>query len=183
MKHLLIILLPLALLAAGCATTGATAKAEPGKMAAESVYSFGFETGTAGDWKPKGPVKLDVSDKIAHTGKYSLGASGRGDTWQDPEMDVLPLMKAVALYEVTCWVYIPKEAQQASVKMTVEIMANGVKNWVQICKPVEVEPGKWMQLAGQFDRQDGLEKASLYIEPLDPAVPFFIDDIAIAMQK
>ena len=183
MNRSIIMLLVFALAALGCTSTQPAAKAEPAKAAiAGKAYMFGFEAGTAGDWKPRGPMKREITDKQAHTGKYSLLTTNRADTWQDPALDLLPYLKTGDAYDVTCWVQIPANSPEASVKLTVEVVVDGVKNWMQIANPVIGTPGQWVQISGVFNCPKGLSKAGLYVEPLDPIVPFYLDDIEVVLQ-
>ena len=182
MNRSIIVLAVLALALTGCTSTQSAAKAEPAQPAAAKEYSFGFEDGTKGDWKARGPMKMEVTDKQAHGGKYSLSTTNRGDTWMDPELDLLPYVTAGNQYEVNAWVQIPADAAPASIKMTVEVVVDGNKNWTQIANPVEATPGQWVELYGVFNCPEGLSKAGLYVEPLDPTVDFYLDDVKVAVQ-
>ncbi|MBN2352984.1 MAG: carbohydrate binding domain-containing protein [Spirochaetales bacterium] len=161
-----------------CATTSGGAAG--GSPAAGALYTTDFESGI-GDWAPYGgSPTIEVSTDFAHSGTQSLKTADREQTWNAPALDITGLTFNAGAYAVTCWVLVPKDSPVSAVKMTVETMVEGAKNWVQIAKPVEAEAEKWVQITGTFVRQKGLESARLYVEPLDPEGTFYVDDVSIA---
>ncbi len=160
----------------GCATTsGGAGAAATGK----AIYTTDFEDGQ-GDWAPYGgSPTIEISTDVAHSGKQSLKTSDRQQTWNAPALDIYGMTFKPGAYAVTCWVLVPKDSPVSAVKMTVETMSGGNKNWVQIAKPVETPAGQWVELTGTFNKQKGLDSAKLYIEPLDPEGTFYIDDVTI----
>jgi endo-1,4-beta-xylanase len=185
MKQFVILLLAATVLAFGCQSGPAPAANATNAMTTMAptkpgvIYSTSFENGTGTEWKPKGGVQLSSSTDVAHTGTTSLKVSNRSETWFAPEMDITKLTETLGTYQISGWVSVPTGSTISAVKLTVETHAGESTNWIQIANPVPVEPGKWVQVVGKYVRQSGLDKASVYVEPLEKTGDYYIDDMEI----
>jgi hypothetical protein len=179
MKHFIVVLAAVMVVALGCASTPATETKKADAPAGKSVYTNDFENG-AGDMAPKGPVKLEIATDVAHGGKASLKVYGRTDTWHAPELDITGLTTAVGTYAITCWVLVPKDSAVSAVGLTVETSAADAKNWLHISKSTATEAGKWVQVVGKYKKSSPLDKASVYVEPSEKTGDFYVDDVEIS---
>jgi endo-1,4-beta-xylanase len=178
MKHFIVVLAAVMVVALGCASAPATETKKADAPAGKSIYTNDFENGV-GDVMPKGPVKLEIATDVAHAGKSSLKVFGRTDTWHAPELDITGMTTAAGTYLITCWVLVPKDSAVTGVGLTVETSAGGAKNWIHISKSAATEAGKWVQVVGKYKKSAPLDKASVYVEPSEKTGDFYVDDVEI----
>jgi hypothetical protein len=145
------------------------------------LYTNGFENGSAGEWKPRGGAKIEVATNVAHTGKNSLRISNRSLIWSAPEKDITDLTATPGSYRISCWVYIPKGSEVSSLQLTTEAITPDAKSWAQIDQPISVAQENWVKVSGVLNRKSGLDKLTVYVEPLNKTGDFYVDDVEIAM--
>ena len=64
----------------------------------------GFEDGNSTGWIAMGEYGLDVTDKQAHRGKYSIYCHDRNANWQGPNQNILGKMEPNQTYMISAWV-------------------------------------------------------------------------------
>ena len=63
-----------------------------------------FEKGTE-NWQSRGdPVSITSTDKIAHSGKYSLYVTERQSNWHGAQIDLKDMLIPGKSYEIEVWV-------------------------------------------------------------------------------
>lgn len=142
------------------------------------ITNPGFENGKS-DWTQQGPVKLEVVKDIAHTGNYSLKASGRTDSWNAPSYSLSGKLEAGKNYEFSAWVMFDEgENTSEEIKTTFISKANGETKYDQVAI-VKAEKGVWSEMKGEIKITEGSEPVSIYIESPSKNLVYYIDDISI----
>jgi endo-1,4-beta-xylanase len=67
----------------------------------EIVAEYDFENGTEQGWVGRGDAVVEAVTEAAHTGSYSLKTTGRTAGWHGPSLNVLGMLEAGAVYEIS----------------------------------------------------------------------------------
>lgn len=145
--------------------------------AEDMAFEYSFEDGELGDWAPRGDsVLVEVVDKEAHDGDYSLLTTGRNTNWNGPALDIHELVEEGKTYEITLWVSIANKPN-GDIIMTMEKKKGSDTAWDRVAGPVNARRGRWTKITGQYTIPIGYEILTLYIESPDETLEFYIDDI------
>ncbi|WP_194843341.1 endo-1,4-beta-xylanase [Paenibacillus sp. B01] len=158
-------------------TAGPQEPSEPGEAAIE----FGFDDGTSMGWGPRGSETVAVSSEAARTGTYSIKATGRTESWNGPNRDLLGQLQPSVPYAVTAYVKLAAAPSQPStVRLSMENKAPGSDAKYTTLASASVSGTDWVQLKGTFSYSGELETLKLYVETSSVGDAFYVDDVSIA---
>ncbi|MFN3699069.1 MAG: carbohydrate binding domain-containing protein [Dictyoglomus sp.] len=199
-KRFLVFLILLSILgvAAGCAPTETktavlpevkveTKVAEVPEIAGAVIITT-FETGESEKWVARGEgVSILVTDKEAHTGKYSLYIKGRSSGWHGTQIQLKDLLKPGKVYSISLWVMHKNELpQHIGLTMQRKYNTDSSTQYDWIKHEMEIPGGKWVELSGSYEIPAGvsIEDLTLYVEaPKNVNLEFYIDDLVIVEGK
>lgn len=146
------------------------------------TFAYDFENGDRQGWGPRGTVAIAITDKAAHSGKFGLAATGRGETWSGPNIQLATALKTGGTYEISGWVRLAKApAEASSVKLTMEEKpAKGGTNWKTVGEAKISDTG-WVQIKGSYSITAPMTDLSLYAESSAISDDLYLDDLAIVM--
>lgn len=141
-----------------------------------------FETGEEG-WQPfGGGVKISISDKVAHSGKFSLYVEGRSAGWHGAQFPLKNILQPGKTYNISVWVYQESGSDQRMI-LTMRRKYNTDEStqydWI---KAQFVPNRKWIEFKGFYNIPSGvtIEDLALYVEAPDNVdLTFYIDDLVI----
>lgn len=168
----------LSLLAGGLSSGPALAQEVP-----QVVLSSDFEDGTTQGWFGRGTAELAASDAQAAGGSYSLLTTGRTANWHGPAYDVLDILLPRAVYRFDAQVRMLSGDPTATVQMTMQYVPESTSEttWTQIAAVPSVGDQAWTQLSGEWSPAGAGFEMQMYVESPDPAVSFYVDEVAITM--
>jgi endo-1,4-beta-xylanase len=182
----------------GCAkapTTEQLQKVEEVKREVASVPSVPnalvittFESGKEEGWTARGDnVKILVTDKEAHTGKYSLYVSGRSNGWHGAQIQLKDILKPGKVYSISVWVMQKSGSSQylgLTMQRKYDTDSNTQYDWIK--HENNVPSGKWVELSGTYEIPANVSilDLTLYVEaPSNTTLDFYIDDLVIVEGK
>lgn len=169
-----------------CAQKPASQSAKPAEgQSAEAqlaTFTYDFEKGERQGWGQRGTIVVETNAKAAHSGGYGIAATGRGETWSGPAIQLGGTLKAGAVYEIAGWIKLPVAPGTAStVKFTMEEKpAKGDTKWKTIGEAV-IADSNWVELKGTYTFTEAMTGLSLYAESSATSDDIYIDDIIIKM--
>lgn len=161
------------------AAQNAEAQAAPAQL---TTFAYDFEKGERKGWGQRGTVVVEATAKAARSGEYGLSATGRGENWSGPAIQLVGDLKAGATYELSGWVKLPVAPAAAStVKFTMEEKsAKGETKWKTIGE-ASVSGTDWVELKGTYTFAEAMTSLSLYAESSAISDDIYVDDVTIAM--
>lgn len=183
---------------AGCAPKEAVQVPSEVKSVAESVKEAPnipnavvittFESGKEENWVARGDgVSIAVTDKEAHTGKYSLYVSGRSAGWHGAQIQLKDLLKPGKVYSISVWVMQKTgTSQYLGLTMQRKYNTDSATQYDWIKHEREIPSGKWVELSGTYQIPSGVSilDLALYVEaPSNVNLDFYIDDLVIVEGK
>jgi pimeloyl-ACP methyl ester carboxylesterase len=140
----------------------------------------GFEDGDITGWGTMGEYELAVSDKQAHSGKYSVFCYKRTQYWQGPSQDFGSVLKEGNKYRISAWVRLDN-ADSSFMKVTIRQVDSGGTNYNGIVEGTAYKD-RWTQLSGSFTPMitGDLKTLNLYVEGPAAGVSFYVDDVVVA---
>jgi O-glycosyl hydrolase len=147
------------------------------------VFSSDFEDGSTQGWFGRGTASLAASDAQAAAGTYSLLTTGRSANWHGPAYDVLELLLPRAVYRFDAQVRMLSGDPASTVQMTMQYVPESTSQttWTQIAAMPSVGDQAWTQLSGEWSPAEAGFEMQMYVESLDPAVSFYVDEVVITM--
>ncbi|MGB4645344.1 MAG: carbohydrate binding domain-containing protein [Dictyoglomaceae bacterium] len=153
----------------------------------KAVVLTTFESGDIEGWQPRGSgVKITVTDKEAHAGKFSLYIEGRSADWHGAQIPLKNILKPGKTYSISIWVFQNSGSDQnMGLTMQRKYNTDGSTqyNWI---KHGVVPSGKWVEFAGTYSipADVSVEELTLYVEvPGNVTLSFYIDDLVITEGK
>ncbi len=140
-----------------------------------AVITSDFEGGDAAPWEARGST-IAVVDTDAHTGTHALSVTGRTDTWQGVQTDVVGLVVPGQTLTVSGWVKLLDEGT-SNVKFTVNETTSGT--YTQVTAPVPVDDTAWVEMTGTYTVPDGEAGLVLYVEADVADASFLLDDLTV----
>ncbi|MFA9398573.1 MAG: endo-1,4-beta-xylanase [Clostridiaceae bacterium] len=167
-----------------------------------SGMSTNFEDNTVQDWYTDGSEgnKLEVTDKEAHDGTYSLVNTGRTAFSDVPKYDLKDKLVDGTTYTMTAYVKIADAGVDGpstrKINMTVYKNDDGVELYTQPegAFLTETKVGEWTKVQGtyKFNCSENLDKLYMYLEIANenpyiaqaynedcPIVDMYIDDVTV----
>jgi predicted peptidase len=139
----------------------------------------GFEDGNTTGWVAMGEYGLNVTDKQAHRGRYSIYCHDRTAYWQGPAQDLKSVLKHGHTYQISAWVRLDN-AQSSYGKMTMQQIDGDGTNYHTIDEAT-VYNDRWVRFSGNFTPEiiGNLETMNLYVEGPIENVNFYVDDVVV----
>ncbi|MDR0983930.1 MAG: endo-1,4-beta-xylanase [Ruminococcus sp.] len=140
-----------------------------------------FENGLDG-FAPRagGTDTVELSDKYAHSGTYSLYDSGRTESWNAPIKFVSTLFPEGKTYTYSVWVY--SEYTTMDFELSATYSLNGEVLYPAIAKQ-NVPAGQWTEVKGSFTIPIDSLSCGVYIGPAysanDSTATYYIDDFSV----
>jgi endo-1,4-beta-xylanase len=149
-------------------------------ITSDVVFSSDFEDGSVQGWFGRGSAAVAATDAEANTGEHSLVTTGRADTWQGPGRDLRDVLQPGVGYEIEAYVRLA-DAPTAVLHMTVQrTPAGGDTAFERVASDVTVTDDGWTRIAGTYAFTSAEhDELQLYLESVDPAVSFYLDDVTI----
>lgn len=132
-------------------------------------------------------MKILVTDKEAHTGKYSLYVSGRSAGWHGAQIQLKDILKPGKVYSISVWVMQKSGSSQylgLTMQRKYDTDSNTQYDWIK--HENNVPNGKWVELSGTYEIPANVSilDLSLYVEaPSNTSLDFYIDDLVIVEGK
>lgn len=149
--------------------------------AEEYIINEGFESGDRGNFTQMGNVTLKVVSG-GHESEKALKVSGRTDTWNGTDYNLVDLIETESEYQISGWVK-NEMAQATSMSITVcYTPSDGDTQYVQAAT-TSVEPNTWTELKGSFSIPEGASGYKFYFELNDKTGDFYVDDVKLSGKK
>ncbi len=162
-----------------------TATGEKHEGADAEGFSYDFDDGKVADWYGRS-CDIKVSDKMAHSGKYSLYTNNRSELWMSPAVDCTLYCKQGGYYSFSCWVaYDGKDwTDTASFQSYLMYNLGGTMQYMNLADEVTAR-GEWVQISTRYTIPEGATNIAFYVQPKwssnpsdqDLRMDFYIDDV------
>ncbi|WP_233531936.1 carbohydrate binding domain-containing protein [Paenibacillus alkalitolerans] len=141
---------------------------------------YDFEDGTKQGWFGRSSANvLTVTQEQAQSGLYSLKTTNRTSAWHGPIVDVTEKIVKGTTYEISGYVRLTDiPATPSSIKMTLEIVANGTTTFKNIAVQ-SVSDTNWYQLKAIYNLTSDVSALKLYVESSNRTESYYIDNIVI----
>ncbi len=154
-----------------------------------NIKNASFEEGTT-SWGRQGNTK--ITDKYAHTGKYSVDLSNStGGTDAQASQTIVGLVKG-ATYEISAWVLAPSVANTVDFGFWMVFSSlnyydsKDVTTQVGIDKSIRggiTQSNEWVRYSGEFTPPDTAKSIFLTLRNRTHPCEFYLDDLEIRMVK
>jgi endo-1,4-beta-xylanase len=123
--------------------------------------------------------KITHTKEHAHSGKYSLLASGRTEGWHAPLM-TLGQLEDNKLYRVSIYVRMTEEFPVADVQLTLKQVVDGQPKFIAVANRTASSDG-WTQVVGTVESADFSvsEQLSIYLESATPTASYYVDTLTL----
>ena len=148
-------------------------------------FSYDFDDGKVADWYGRS-CDIKVSDKMAHSGDYSLYTSNRSDLWMSPAVDCTLYCKQGGYYSFSCWVAYDGENWTDTASFQSYLMYNlgGTMQYMNLADETTAR-GEWVQISTRYTIPEGATNIAFYVQPKwssnpsdqDLKIDFYIDDV------
>ncbi|MBR4319730.1 MAG: endo-1,4-beta-xylanase, partial [Oscillospiraceae bacterium] len=158
------------------------------KQAGNDGFSDDFDDGTVMDWQGRGSqTKLEVSDKYAHSGTYSLYTDGRQQLWNGATCNKALVLEAGGYYKFGCYVLYDGENYTDTQKFSINLQydLNGKENYYTIYTET-ANKGEWTYIGTECTIPEGASNMYVYVQTAykpDASVTekdlmgFYLDDV------
>jgi len=147
-----------------------------------SLFTAGFEDGTAGAWHNRGSAALSATTGAAHTGKYSLLTTGRSAGWNGPEIDLTGKVVLSGGYHVSVWAMIKQGDPDSDLIVTAQRTKSGTQAWDRIAQ-APGKAGAWVNLQGDYSPTQDFDSITIYVESSNATIAYYIDDFSVTQTK
>ncbi|MBN1763636.1 MAG: carbohydrate binding domain-containing protein [Sedimentisphaerales bacterium] len=142
----------------------------------------GFETGDTTGWLERSCSIAAVTSPV-YSGNYSAQASGRTDTWQGIQQDIMSILSDGQTCTLSGWVRLDNVASDTLILSVQQTDDNGTHYY-----NLDSATGSntaWTYLSGGFtlNINGTLTELYAYFEGPDPNVNFFVDDAVFALSE
>jgi len=140
----------------------------------------GFEDGNSTGWVAMGEYGLDVTDKQAHRGNYSIYCHDRTANWQGPNQNILGKMEPGRRYTISAWVRLENLPSHEAWMHIRQKDASGTSYPLIDSKTVYSD--KWIKLSGNFELKvtGQLQELYVYWQVQAGNENFYVDDAVVA---
>lgn len=162
------------------------APAAPAATAAAPLGQYGFESGTAEGWFPRGSAVLTVTTEAAHSGSYSLKVTGRTASWNSPGLNVLGRIQPNGTYEIGgCMRLVAGQTvtqTRGIISMERTLLDDSKRwDWVAPSAPNGVTAGDWTCMQATYSFDTPVKELVLYVETQGDTADFYVDDVFIRL--
>ena len=140
----------------------------------------GFENGTTAGWfNFGGPSQITVTNETSHTGANSVLVSGRTETWQGVAQDLMNLMKPGFTYEVSAWIKLKNETEDAG-RVNIKRSDDSGDNYTWVDSKT-ISDEEWTYISGLYELNvtGALKALQLYTEGPGPGVEYYVDNVVV----
>ena len=158
------------------------------KSDAADGFSDNFDDGTVMEWQGRGSqTTLEVSDKYAHSGTYSLYTDGRQQLWNGATCNKALVLEAGGYYKFGCYVLYDGDEYTDTQKFSINLQydLNGKENYYTIYTET-ANKGEWTYVGTECTIPEGASNMYIYVQTAykpDSAVTsqdlmgFYLDDV------
>lgn len=152
-------------------------------------FSDNFDDGTKMSWQTRGSqTTLEVTDKFAHSGDYSLYTDGRQQLWNGATCNKTLVLEAGGYYRFGCWVRYDGDNWTDTQKFSINLQydMNGKENYYTIYTET-ANKGEWTYIGTECTIPEGASNFYVYVQTAykpDSAVTeqdlmgFYLDDVS-----
>ncbi|RPJ49605.1 MAG: hypothetical protein EHJ95_08510, partial [Methanobacteriota archaeon] len=146
---------------------------------ANILVNPGFETSSTGNWRARGCTYARATTPTPHNGARFGRASGRTETWQGIEQDVLNKMNIGQTYAVSGWVR-TDNATSNDVHLTFQKTVDGATSYQWAASGTANNSG-WTYISGSYTltANGNLTQLLIYVEGPPSGVELHLDDVNI----
>ncbi|MBQ5339390.1 MAG: endo-1,4-beta-xylanase [Oscillospiraceae bacterium] len=162
-----------------------TATGEPHEGSDAEGFSYDFEDGKVGDWYGRS-CDVKISEKMAHSGDYSIYTSNRSELWMSPAVDCTLYCKPGGYYSFSCWVAYDGENWTDTAAFQSYLMYNlgGETQYMNLADEMTAR-GEWVQISTRYTIPEGATNIAFYVQPKwssnpsdqDLRMDFYLDDV------
>jgi hypothetical protein len=140
----------------------------------------GFEDGNTTGWVAMGEYGLNVTDKQAHRGKYSIYCHDRTANWQGPNQNILGKMKPGQTYMISAWVRLENLPNHEAWMHIRQKDDSGTSYPLIDSKTVYND--KWVKMSGNYELKvtGQLQELYVYWQVQAGNENFYVDDAVVA---
>jgi hypothetical protein len=153
------------------------------------ITNSGFETNTTGWSVHGGGATISSTNAQSHSGTRSLLITGRTQSYQGPEYNVLSVVTPGMSYSVSVWGRLSTSTPSGSLNVTLRYTCNGGTNagdkfarWVE---PVVAATTSWTRLTNvrAIPTCPGgtMSAAFIYVESETATLSYYIDDVVLSV--
>ncbi|HAJ97241.1 MAG TPA: hypothetical protein DCO72_05845 [Ruminococcus sp.] len=152
-------------------------------------FSDDFEDGTKMSWQGRGSkTTLEVTDKFAHSGTYSLRTDGREQLWNGATCNKALVLEAGGYYNFGCWVMYDGDEYTDTQKFSINLQydKDGKENYYTIYTET-AKKGEWTYVGTECTLPEGASNFYVYVQTAykpESAVTsqdlmgFYLDDVS-----
>ncbi|MEE5993898.1 MAG: endo-1,4-beta-xylanase [Oscillospiraceae bacterium] len=156
---------------------------------AEDGFFDDFEDGTKMSWQGRGSkTTLEVTDKFAHSGTYSLRTDGREQLWNGATCNKALVLEAGGYYNFGCWVMYDGDEYTDTQKFSINLQydKDGKENYYTIYTET-AKKGEWTYVGTECTIPEGASNCYVYVQTAyRPAsavtsqdlMGFYLDDVS-----
>ena len=151
-------------------------------------FSDNFDDGTVMEWQGRGSqTTLQVTDKYAHSGTYSLYTDGRQQLWNGATCNKALVLEAGGYYRFGCYVLYDGDDYTDTQKFSINLQydLNGKENYYTIYTET-ANKGEWTYIGTECTIPEGASNMYVYVQTAykpESAVTsqdlmgFYLDDV------
>ena len=152
-------------------------------------FTDDFDDGTKMSWQGRGSqTTLEVTDKFAHSGDYSLYTDGRQQLWNGATCNKTLVLQAGGYYRFGCWVRYDGDNWTDTQKFSINLQydLDGKENYYTIYTET-ANKGEWTYVGTECTIPEGASNFYVYVQTAykpDSAVTeqdlmgFYLDDVS-----
>ncbi|MBQ4465262.1 MAG: endo-1,4-beta-xylanase [Oscillospiraceae bacterium] len=159
------------------------------KEAGNDGFSDNFDDGTKMSWQTRGSqTTLEVTDKAAHSGDYSLYTDGRQQLWNGATCNKTLVLEAGGYYRFGCWVMYDGEKWTDTQKFSINLQydLDGKENYYTIYTET-ANKGEWTYVGTECTIPEGASNLYVYVQTAykpeasvteQDLMGFYLDDVS-----
>lgn len=141
-----------------------------------------FEGSDFSRWTQSGDAPVVATMDQQFAGAYSMGVTGRVNSYDSPEGLLTELLKSGSRYEVSMYVKLGAGVATQNVTLKAKYSYSGIQSQYPTLATVAASSSEWVKIVGSFEYKPVAGEPhtiSVYLET-DPAAPsFYIDDFVL----
>ncbi|MBR6386131.1 MAG: endo-1,4-beta-xylanase [Ruminococcus sp.] len=158
------------------------------KDSSEDGFSDNFDDGSKMGWQTRGSnTTLEVTDKYAHSGKYSLYTDGRKQLWNGATCNKTLVLEAGGYYRFGCYVMYEGDNWTDTQKFSINLQYDleGKENYYTIYTET-ANKGEWTYIGTECTIPEGASNIYVYVQTAykpeasvteQDLMGFYLDDV------
>lgn len=151
-------------------------------------FSDNFDDGTVMGWQVRGSqTTLEISDKYAHSGNYSVYTDNRQQLWNGATCNKTLVLEAGGYYQFGCWVLYDGDTYTDTQKFSINLQydLDGKENYYTVYTET-ANKGEWTYVGTECTIPEGASNIYVYVQTAykpDASVTsqdlmgFYLDDV------